>query len=326
MSWVGARKGAATLIASRTRLVPWHLGGPSFGGRRYGDSILSEEVSFLQSSWWVCVRMTSPLDILVLREQNGDTTQGEANFAFWGRGLMSEEVVAGIGGAFIGAILTFVSAWWLHRRQEISSLREELRNAIMALLDLSEEAESKSSSLPDERRRDSLLQLINQKRVVYMQAAEALVNKIPKNVSSAEYRVLAREFWDDADFPLAKEYHRRSIKVSRSTVSKAVAYRSLADFYFRPSPAQDINAGRSSYQKAVDLVQGATDAYSMYVRGYTYELWGFGELYNGFEVEGNQKISLARKCYGGLPDDFSLKHDLLKWLDLKVRDSAGHGT
>jgi tetratricopeptide (TPR) repeat protein len=239
---------------------------------------------------------------------------------------MSEQVISAIGGAFIGAILAAISAWWIHRSQQVSTLREELRNVLIALLNLRDEERNTSSSLADARERDWWLQQLNHKRILYVDAAEALVNKIRsgvlrQDVSSVEYGMLAEESYADGDYSRAEEYARRAIKASRSKARKVVAYRILAEFYFRFSQIQDFDAGRRHYQEAVDLMKGATDDYSRYLQGYTYQCWGLDELGSGFEAEGMQKIDLARERYRSLSDDpTNFKHNLLEWLDLALEE------
>jgi hypothetical protein len=239
---------------------------------------------------------------------------------------MSDQVMSAIGGAVIGAMLTAIPAWWIHRSQQVSTLREELRNIILALLRIEEDGRSKLSSLSDAGERNWWEMQIEAKRVLYVDTAEALVNQIRSgvfgvDVSSVEYGVLAEECWTDSDFSRAEAYARRAIKASHSKARKVAAYSRLADFYFRSSQMQDFDAGRRNYREAVDLMNGATDDSSLYTQGYTYERWGLDELGSGFEAEGMQKIDLARECYRSTsaePTDY--KDERLKWLDLAVQE------
>lgn len=191
----------------------------------------------------------------------------------------------------------------------------------MALLNLVEERQDKLSSASDARQRERVSIWIDNKRVVYVQAAEALADKLAKEVSPAEYGILADELWSDSNFSRGIEYAKRSIEVSRSKVDKSVACRHLASLYFQSSPLKDLSAGRRYYRKAIDLMRGAADGYSVYVQGHGYQQWGLDELRSGSEAEGLQKIELARQCYTTLPaGPGSFKENLLEWLDLAVQD------
>jgi hypothetical protein len=248
---------------------------------------------------------------------------------------MSAQLISAIGGAFIGAILTAISAWWIHRSQQVSTLREELRNVILALLRIEEDGRE-LSSLSDPEERDWWSEQLGAKRVLYVDAAEALVNQIRsgvfgEDVSSVEYGVLADESWYDSDFSRAEAHARRAIKTSHSKARKVAAYRRLADFYFRSSPMKDFDAGRRNYQEAVDLMNGASDDDSLITQAYTYQRWGLDELASGFEVEGREKIDLARKCFRSMSAELAnFTDERLESLDLAVqkrlRERRGQAT
>lgn len=231
---------------------------------------------------------------------------------------MSPELVAGLGGALLGAFLTGVFGWWLHRIEQTSAQHEELRNIITKLVDLQEEFQTKVMPITDLQMREFAGTLLNTKRTVYLESAQNLVRKIPRTVSSSEYARLAFEFANDSNFTQAEAYYERALQSAQSTLAKVVAARGIAAFYFGQGPQRDFARARQYFEQAIDLLKNPTDAYSLYTLGYTYETWGLVELYNGFIDEGNRKLSFARKYYNDLPNDYRLKHQSLAAIEAKI--------
>lgn len=236
---------------------------------------------------------------------------------------METELVAGIGGAFVGAILTGFFAWWMHSTEQVSVKKDELRKILMNLLDLRERFQTEVAAIQDPQHQETAGLFINNKRVIYLEAAETLVEQIPKNVSSSEYGSLAYEFWADSNFLAAEKYYLKSVEAARPTLMKVFALRGVAAFYFGYGPHRDFEKGRTYFRNATKLLRNPNDPYSVYTLGYTYQTWGFAELGNGFQMEGNNLIDQAKKYYKDLPDNVPLKNQSLIWLDLKLRQLQG---
>lgn len=231
---------------------------------------------------------------------------------------MSTQLIAGLGGALIGAIVTGLFGWWLHQAEQSSVRKEELRRIIMNLWDLRQEFQNEVTTIRDPRKREAAGLLLNNKRMIYLAAAESLISKLGRNVSSSEYSTIAYEFMNDSDFSQAETFFHLALTAARSTLAKVYAYRSLAGLYFGQGPHRDFNRGRDFFQKAANELRNPADAYSSYTQGYTYETWGLAELYNGFQTEGNTLIDRARKYYNDLPNNYPLKQQSLEWLETKL--------
>ncbi len=236
---------------------------------------------------------------------------------------MSNELIAGIGGAIIGAILAALFAWRLQRPERIASKKEELRNTLIALVDLREHYQTEVPKIQNPQLKESAGLFINQKMTIYLQTAEALVDQVPKHIFSFEYGTLAYEFWLNSSFTQAEKFYRNAVKVSCSTLAKVTSLRGLGSYYFGQGPHHDFDNGRRCFQEATDLIKNPTDDYSKYTLGYTYQLWGLAERSNGFVAEGEQKIDRARKYYEDLSFDNPLREQALEWLEVKVQPPGG---
>jgi tetratricopeptide (TPR) repeat protein len=234
---------------------------------------------------------------------------------------MSDELLAGFGGALIGAVLAGVFAWIIHRSEQISSRRQELRAAITALIQLSEEHQTRLSTIADPSAREAAGVIINMKKQVYLEAAETLTNKIPRHVLSSEFTILGINHMNESNFKKAEECYFKAVKVSQTSATKITALRSLAIFYFAQSPQQDFDAGRKYFQRAVDILKTARDAYSLYLQGYTYEVWGFNEFNNGFKTTAVQKFESAKEYYEDMPISHPLRNQALEYLTIKLRNA-----
>jgi tetratricopeptide (TPR) repeat protein len=195
--------------------------------------------------------------------------------------------------------------------EDVRSKKKELRDTVAALIDLRGEfyntqlQESESINL-------------NNKRLIYVEAADTLITQIPNNVSWAEYAILAYEKQLDSNFTQAERYYQKAIEASRTPLGKNFSIRALAGLYFSQGPLLDFGKGRKHFGEAVDALKNPTDHYMAYTLGYTYEQWGLYELWNGFHVEGNQMIERARKYYLDPPDS-PLKKRALESLNEKAK-------
>jgi hypothetical protein len=97
---------------------------------------------------------------------------------------MSDTLIADLGGAIVGAIITGLLSWISHRAEQTSSKKDELRKALIVLLDLRTEIQ-KLATLPDPQSQQFSGSILNNKEMIYLEAAENLVMDIPKEVSSS---------------------------------------------------------------------------------------------------------------------------------------------
>jgi tetratricopeptide (TPR) repeat protein len=233
---------------------------------------------------------------------------------------MSNELIAGFGGALIGSVVTGIVAWILQRAQEASRREHELRSVVMVLVDLRKKFDTEIAPMTDFLARERVEGYLTAKRTVYLEAADTLIKLIPKRISSSEYNILAWEHMWDSNFKAAEKYFLRAVGAAHSILSKINALRAIASFYFAIGPQTDFEKGRDYYQKAVSqLPEKPSDPYSVYTLGFSYEKWGWSELYNGFEAKGRSALDIARKYYRDLPDDHPLKNAALGSLEAKLQ-------
>jgi hypothetical protein len=240
---------------------------------------------------------------------------------------VSVEIITGFGGAFIGAILTAILAWFLNRGANIAAKKEELRNAIMSILDLRMENFYKVPSIEDPILREATSLNINTKRVMLLQVAEMIVEQIPRHISPAEYATLAYEIWLESDFDTASKYYQRIITASGGgAIARSAGLRAAASYYFAHTPHRNPDTSRKLYQKAINILRKSSDEYSLYSIGLTYEWWGLTARSQGLMMgdsgllsEGNEKVALARTTYEALSKWNTLRTQSLESLDRKLK-------
>ena len=206
----------------------------------------------------------------------------------------------------IALALAVAGVLYGHRAKSAEDLRlkrEELRGALAQLVALRAEIFDRLTSGEEAKERRAVSQMLNAKRLIYLEAAESLASEFPEQVSSAEYNVLANEAAMDARFDQAERYFARAVRASRGGVARAVALRTLAVFYLGPGPLRSFEKGRRHFQEAVDVLVGATDSHSLLALGTTYEAWGQFEQRYGSEREASQRFEMARKAYSEMPPD-----------------------
>jgi tetratricopeptide (TPR) repeat protein len=230
---------------------------------------------------------------------------------------ISEELIAGFGGALIGAMVSGVFAWFLHTAEQLRAAREELRHTLAELVEVREEAFRTSLEHQGAMEQAQASGLYNAKRALLLENAENIVSKIPRHVSSSQYFILASEHVSVSNFVTAEKYFRKSVAVSRTLFYRTVALRSLGDFYFTVSPLQNVEQGRKYFAEAIKLLESQNDEYSCYGMGFTYESWGLAEIYNGFVASGEELVLRAQACYHRLSDVNPTKKVALESLALR---------
>ena len=73
---------------------------------------------------------------------------------------------------------------------------------------------------------------------------------------------------------------------------------------------------RNFYAEAINLLKYKVEPSSVMALGYVYESWGYSEVLNGYEIEGRQYLSEARKVYETLPLDFQGRSASLERLSI----------
>lgn len=209
---------------------------------------------------------------------------------------------------------------WGKEKDLIRSRKEELRRTLALVIDLRADYENRVVPMKNEAIREKEASFINQKRTVYLQAAEQLANTIPQYISESEYNVLAWEATADMNYKQAENYYNKALEASTAGLSRSYALKSLGVFYSQPGPWADIPQARSYFQKAVDQLESvkASDSNLTYTLGSIYQVWAIQEFGNNFKIEGKDKIAMARKYFSDLPSS-----DQRRLRSLQVIDEYG---
>ena len=79
--------------------------------------------------------------------------------------------------------------------QETREKKEELRGIITSLADYRKEFEERLTGIKNQQHQEAISIAFNSRQLLYLEAAEALLKKIPNHVSWVEYWYLANEHW-----------------------------------------------------------------------------------------------------------------------------------
>src|SRR6266545_626978 len=176
--------------------------------------------------------------------------------------------------------------------------REELRAISMALVDL--RAKRLQSSLDTNERYANL-----DKRAMLLEAAETIVQDIPKEVPAYEYLLLGDERKKESNYTKAERFYMMAVEASRDDVVRIVALRSLASFYFEaPGPHRNVGTGRAHFQTATAVYGEPTDQYRTFQKAMTYAEWAKLELTDkdGSQESGIEKLDAAKRYWSRLPE------------------------
>ncbi|MBD6619928.1 hypothetical protein FNW02_30025 [Komarekiella sp. 'clone 1'] len=216
-------------------------------------------------------------------------------------------------GALIVAILAAVSSQRSATAEEIRAKKEELRQIIVQLLEFQENFNSTIIHMQDEQARMYAGIILNNKKLIYLEAAELVAKQIPNHVSSPEYVILAAENYYDSDFVQARSYYKKAVKAAKrsSIIMQAYALRELASNYFVSGTLQDVEQARKHFREAIDALKNEVDPYSIYCQGITYRSWAYSEIYWGDKLQAASTLENAKALFFNLPTGYVYKeHEL----------------
>jgi hypothetical protein len=195
------------------------------------------------------------------------------------------------------SIVTFIVSQYGSSLQEIRSKQEALRKLLTDVVALQIEQQDQLSRISDPVKRVQLSSALNNKRLIWLDAAESLVNQLETHVSSSEYQTLAQQKWYDSEFEKAKQYYVKARDAAKDRFSKTAAFRSLGAFFFQTPAMRNLEQGREYFEKAIATLGNPTDDYSNYQMGYTYETWAYADQFNNLRNERAEHIKRAREYY-----------------------------
>jgi len=237
----------------------------------------------------------------------------KGNFKSWDQFLQEWVTSDGFGnnvslGVSVFALIVSWFGWRSSADQLAREKREELRQILENLLDLREEWIQKSRQINDELEKNRIDIAINQKKGLFLQAAETLAKQIQQFVSSTEFITLAEENIYTGDYVQARLFFQNAVTASKhsSKFEEATALRYLAGNYFQQEPKQ-FEKGRECFQRAIDCTRSESDPYWIYAQIIAYGGWAQEEMNNGFLDKAKELLQVI-----GCSDDENLsKLDLL---------------
>ena len=113
------------------------------------------------------------------------------------------------------SIITFVIAQHGSSLQEIRSKQEALRKLLTDVVASQIQEQDQLTGISDPVKRVQFSSAMNNERIIWIDAAESLVDQLGKQVSSSEYQTLANQKWSSSEFEKAKQYYVKSLDAAR---------------------------------------------------------------------------------------------------------------
>jgi tetratricopeptide (TPR) repeat protein len=159
---------------------------------------------------------------------------------------------------------------------------------------------------------------LNQQQAFLLDEGMYLADRIPRLVSAVEYNTLALAHANFGNMVNADKLFKRAIEVSRDNYYRSLATRSYAFFLFSQRRFEE---GRKSYQDALSLIT-ASDNYSRYTNGYTYQQWAANErIWANAPQRAEELFASARNEFNGI-DAEAIRDQALQGLE-QVKASGG---
>jgi predicted transcriptional regulator len=213
--------------------------------------------------------------------------------------------------ALAASIVTFIISQHGSSLQEIRSKQEALRKLLTDVVASQIQEQDQLTRISDPVTRVQFSSAMNNERIIWLDAAESLVDQLGKRVSSSEYQTLANQKWSNSEFEKAKEYYVKSLDAARDRFARTVAFRSLGSFYLQCPTMKNLEQGRECFEKAVATLENPTDDYSNYLMGYAYEFWAYGDQSNNLGEERAQHVKKAREYYSRISPANPLQNSAL---------------
>jgi len=221
--------------------------------------------------------------------------------------------------ASVGALIISIIAWFTSHRssreQAMRQRREELRGLIEKLVDYRSDFNNKFSTLPSEQEKLHYGKLFNTKRSVCLDSAEVLSQQLERDVSFAEFAVLAQENYYESDYSQARKFYLKAVKASErssSLINQVFVYRMLAANYFIQDPFRDLDQGRKHFEKSLDIIRTQVDVqrdpYSIYTHTATYREWAHSEMFAQQLEQAKILLGGAVKYAHAIPDWYNGKY------------------
>jgi hypothetical protein len=200
--------------------------------------------------------------------------------------------------AIVASLITFLISQRSQDTQDILARKQQLETLLVNIVDLQNDFNNTMKTLTDPQQRQQYNSMQNTKRLILLEEAETLMDRLGDNVEASEYSVIANEMVMDSNFTKAEVCFNNELRAARDNVSKSTAYRFLGGLYFMPSPLKNFDLGRKDFQSAIDAMKSSSgDDYSKYCMGNSCEAWGWAEENNGFKPQGDKLLAQAMGYY-----------------------------
>jgi hypothetical protein len=206
--------------------------------------------------------------------------------------------------AALGAVAAGVIAARTHHQDVVRQRINDVREALIKLIDIREHCVSLSCEDP---KYDVTSSFLNQRRAIYLSVAETLAERVKGSLSADDYVTLGSECMWALEYRRARECFERGERRARSgtELGHALALRYLAGYYGSNAPDGSLERADELYAEAVHLTQRSDEPYMVYTTGLTYQLWAFGTTGRRGHLD-RDKVEQARKLFAELPAWYTL--------------------
>jgi hypothetical protein len=204
--------------------------------------------------------------------------------------------------ALIASVITFGISQQGASRHEIREKQEQLRRLLVDIAEIYTKGLTAEADVPDPTVRMRYLAFLNNKRDVWMDAAEALTEDLRGYVSTSEYGTLAEQKTLSSEYERADKYNLAALTAAKDRYARSRAYRALGAFTMQ-APGRDVERARKYFEAAISELGDPADDYTKMLLGYTYENWAYAERNIGrLDEEFRQHVKKAREWYSGMSE------------------------
>ena len=215
-------------------------------------------------------------------------------------------------------------AWRTHQQDSERDRANDLREALLKLVDLRREAISLQREDPNFEIVSSTL---NEKRAILLAIAETLASRAGGSVSAEDWITLGNESMAALNHTLAGKSFTQAVAMASpdDLYTRAVALRELGQYY-AATDMTDVGLENADkwFGEAVDAIKGATDPFGQLQTGYTYEVWALATAPRRGELD-QDKIAKAFECYRAAEArGYPYAADSIKALQKRLQSTVSH--
>lgn len=214
------------------------------------------------------------------------------------------------------------------KADELKRRLENLRSTVLQVADIRNEfviaSTSSEQNMAQLTQRSSLL---NTKKQVLIENADALISGMETEVSPAIFVELAYEESTDGKFEEAKRYYEQGLLCKHlDALTSGSILRSLGEIYMQPVTAfHDNEKGREYYREALRVQNGQDDA-TLSSRTYTLADWAYSEFINKNQVESQAHLQEAQATALKInPANATSRQQAMNYVNLATQYSGGAG-